>query len=43
VDPVDPATFLAVITTVLVITIAATLRPARSAASLDPLDVIKSQ
>jgi putative ABC transport system permease protein len=43
VDPVDPATFLAVITTVLVITIAATLRPARSAASLDPLDVIRSQ
>jgi putative ABC transport system permease protein len=43
VDPVDPATFLAVITAVLVITIAATLRPARSAASLDPLDVIKSQ
>jgi predicted permease len=41
VDPVDPATFLAVITTVLVITIAATLRPARNAASLDPLDVIR--
>jgi putative ABC transport system permease protein len=43
VDPVDPATFLAVVTAVLVITVAATLRPARSAARLDPLDVLRSQ
>jgi predicted permease len=43
VDPVDPATFLAVVTAVLLITVAATLRPARNAARLDPLDVLRSQ
>lgn len=39
----DMSTFVASIATVLVITVAATLRSARRAARLDPLEVIRSQ
>jgi ABC-type lipoprotein release transport system permease subunit len=43
VDAVDVPTFAIAIGTVLVITAAATLRPARNAAATEPLDMLRAQ
>lgn len=43
VEAVDLPTFVVAVAAVLVITVAATLRPARRAARLDPLDVLRMQ